>query len=105
MDRNEVIKQIAEKDPWGFRVKDEFLDELEEAANEEGCEWGEQVPQVIELYRNLQPDYVSKAFVKALYAEIIDLYMCMLEWTEIEETPEEDVLVKKPASKRRVWKR
>ena len=113
MTRKEIIEKIVEveKDAWGKGsgdrrwIKEEFLDELEDMANEEGCEWGEQTPQIVELYRRLQPDYCSKKFADALFEEIINLYAHMIEWTEVEELPEREevVKVKKPAVRRRVW--
>lgn len=111
MTREEIIEKIVgvEKEAWGKGsadrswIKEEALDELEEAANEEGCEWGEQTPGIIELYRRLQPDYCSKEFAKALYEEIINLYAHMLEYTEVVEYSETEEMVKRPAHKKREW--
>jgi len=104
MTRDEVIAKITEKDSWGyFYVKEEFLDELEDIAKQEGCEWGDVAPSIIELYRHFQPDYFSKEFYKALYEEIINMYVHMLEWTEIVEYPAREEVIKHPAKKVREW--
>lgn len=104
MKKEDMIKQITEKTSWGDeRVKENALDELEQAALDEGCEWGEQAPQIIELYRRLQRDYISKEFAQAVHNEIINLYLHMLEWTEIVEYPEKEEKRKVPAYKKREW--
>ena len=104
MTREEIIAKITEKESWGdLRVKDKFLDELQDASKNEGCEWGDVAPSIIELYRHFQRDYFSKNFYQALHEEIINMYAYMLEWSEVVEYPEVERLVKVPARKVREW--
>lgn len=104
MNREEIINQIVETPKYGYRrIKEDYLKELDKMAADEGCEWGENVNNIIDLYRVLQRDYCSDKFSEAIHNEIVDSYIFMTENTEFVEYPEREEVVKYPAKKVREW--
>lgn len=102
MSMEEIIKEITEETHWGLKkVKEKYVRELLEMAQEEGTEWGETLEPICECY--LQVNYASDDFMNAFYKEIAQEYLNMVEQTQIVEYPEEERIIKVPARKIREW--
>lgn len=106
MSKKKVIEKICKEDSWGRKyVPEEILNEMRSAAYEEGCEWGDVAPAVIDLYIRVSShsDYFSEKLQKALFDEMINFYMFIEENTEVVEYPEKEVITKVAAKKVREW--
>lgn len=102
--REQILEEITEVPEWEYHsktIKEDYLNELEECAENEGSEWGETVLPLIECYRNTH--YASKEFNDCLYNELASYYITMVEQTELIEEPEKQVTATQPARKYREW--
>jgi len=104
MNREEVIKLISNGNSYKFHsIKEEVINELKEIYFQEGTGLGEQAICTLEMWERLQPDYCSDELSNTLYEEIINLYITMLEHSELVEYPEETKTITYPARKEREW--
>jgi len=102
MKKQEIIDMVTEETHWGLKkIKEEALDDLEEAADSEGCEWGDTVTTLVNFYRDLP--YASDTFMLAFYNELLERCIYMYQNTEVIETPERKVEKLVSASKVREW--
>ena len=102
MNRDEIIESITEETHWGLKkIKECNLEELRDAADSEGTEWGETVIPLIECYNSLY--YADDDIMIALYTTLTEYYVYMFENTELIILPERIVEVCKPAINIREW--